>query len=63
MDPDTKGGVMRYLDGILPPRTIKSGVTVRAGLAYFALGNYVAVIKPSHNKDLLFVGWTLEPRK
>lgn len=51
---------MRFIDGILPPHTIKTGAVVSDGQAYFNLGNFVAVIRPKHDSALVLLNWTLE---
>lgn len=50
---------MRYIDGILAPLTIKSGVYVTRGMAYFTVGNFVAVVRSGHNPDLILLAEAL----
>jgi hypothetical protein len=43
---------VKFIDGLLRPATIKSGVYVADGLAYFTIGNFVSVSRPLHTPDL-----------
>lgn len=35
--------MVRFIDGILPPKTIKAGVFVSAGNVFWVHGNYLAL--------------------